>query len=110
MADSSSGQYDLYTFVAEDALKDDKPFPLRCNCGGVVTILPPFEEEFVVCPNCESSIKILVIEGDPGFIVGRNSDGEVTLLPVQGSEKARCMSPEERDRALRQASQSFRDK
>jgi hypothetical protein len=72
--------------------------------------MPPFEEEFVVCPNCESSIKILVIQGDPGFIIGRDSDGEVTLLPVQGSTKARDMSPEDRERALQQAREFARDK
>jgi hypothetical protein len=103
-------KFDLYTFVASDALKQERPFALECNCSGIVTIMPPFEEEFVVCPNCESTIKILAIEGDPGFILGKNGEGEVILIPVQGSDKARNTPPEERARLLEQARESFRDK
>lgn len=33
--------FDLYTFVAGAALETGKPFPLECNCGAVVTIMPP---------------------------------------------------------------------
>ena len=56
-------QFDLYTFVAGAALEKGVPFQLECNCGGVVTIMPPFQDEYVVCPRCESNIKMLVIEG-----------------------------------------------
>ncbi len=64
-----------------------QPFPLECNCGSVVTIMPPFQDEFVVCSRCESRIRMLVIEGDPGYIIGADPDGSPTLLPVQGSSK-----------------------
>jgi len=84
---SKQKRYDLYTFVAEAALKKGKPFQLGCNCGGIVTIMPPFQDEYVICPRCESRIRMLVIEGDPGYIIGRTSDGKPTLLPVQGSAK-----------------------
>ena len=77
--------YDLHTFVAGAALEGGKPFHLHCNCEGIVTIMPPFEEEYVVCPRCEASIRMLVIEGDPGYIIGADADGKPTLLPVQGS-------------------------
>jgi hypothetical protein len=30
---------------------------------------------------------MLVIEGDPGYIIGANPDGTPNLLPVQGSSK-----------------------
>jgi hypothetical protein len=100
----------LYTFVAADALKQERPFALECNCSGIVTIMPPFEEEFVVGPNWESTIKILAIEGDPGFTVGKSGAGEVILIPVQGSDKARNTSPVERARLLKEARESFRDK
>jgi len=53
----------------------------------MVTIMPPFQDEYVICPRCESRIKMLVIEGDPGYIIGRTSEGEPILLPVQGSIK-----------------------
>ena len=80
-------QFDLYTFVAGAALEAGKPFPMECNCGGVVTIMPPFQDEYVVCPRCESKIRMLVIEGDPGYIIGADPDGAPKLLPVQGSSK-----------------------
>lgn len=82
-----SDKFDLYTFVAGAALEAGKPFPLQCNCKGVVTIMPPFQDEYVVCPRCESRIKMLVIEGDPGYIIGADPDGTPKLLPVQGSSK-----------------------
>jgi hypothetical protein len=47
--------------------------------------MPPFQDEYVVCPQCESRIRMLVIEGDPGYIIGAESDGSSRLLPVQGS-------------------------
>jgi len=36
-------QYDLYIFVAGAALEKGEPFQIYCNCGGVVTIMPPFQ-------------------------------------------------------------------
>jgi hypothetical protein len=82
-----SEKFGLYTFVAGAALEAGKPFLLQCNCGGVVTILPPFQDEYVVCPRCECRIRMLVIEGDPGYIIGADPDGTPKLLPVQGSSK-----------------------
>lgn len=82
-----SDKFDLYTFVAGAALEAGKPFPVECNCSGVITIMPPFQDEYVVCPCCESKIKMLVIEGDPGYIIGADPDGKPNLLPVQGSSK-----------------------
>lgn len=97
-------QFDLYTFVAGAALESGKAFQLECNCGGVVTIVPPFQDEFVICPRCESRIKILVIEGDPGYIIGAEPDGAPKLLPVQGSSKPHPsqLSPTERETILEQ--------
>jgi hypothetical protein len=77
--------FDLYTFVAGAAVGRGEPFPLTCNCGGVVTVMPPFQEKSIICPVCECSIGILVIEGDPGYIIGRNPNGDPLLIPVQGS-------------------------
>lgn len=76
----------LYTFIAGASIRENIPFPVNCNCGGVITIMPPMQEDKVVCPKCEAIIKMLVIEGDPGYVIGKDSKGAPTLLPVQGSE------------------------
>lgn len=97
-------QFDLYTFVAGVALEAGKPFQLDCNCGGVVTIMPPFQDEYVICARCESKIRMLVIDGDPGYIIGANNDGTPNLLPVQGSSKPHPskLTATERDAILAQ--------
>jgi len=93
--------FDLFTFVAEHGIKKGGPFPIHCNCGAVITIMPPFQEESVICPCCESSIKIMVVEGDPGYVFGWNENGPM-LIPVQGSSKeALELTPEERETLLR---------
>jgi hypothetical protein len=45
---------------------------------------------------------MLVIEGDPGYIIGADPDGTPKLLPVQGSSKPdpSQLSPTERDAIL----------
>lgn len=103
-------QFDLHTFVAEAALETGKPFQLQCNCGGVVTIMPPFQDEYVVCARCESKIRMLVIEGDPGYIIGADPDGTPKLLPVQGSSKPHpaTLSAKERAAILKQVETRFK--
>ena len=99
---------DLYTFVAGAAVERGEPLPITCNCGGVITIMPPLQEELVVCANCESRIKLFLIEGDPGYVFGADSNGEPMLIPVQGSSKEKLdISPEEREKALSEARQRF---
>ncbi len=102
MPGKSKKEYDLYTFVAGAALETGKPFRLECNCGGVVTIMPPFQDEDAVCPRCGAKIRMLVLEGDPGYIIGKGPDGNPTLLPVQGSTQPHPnqLSPKERDAIL----------
>ena len=105
-------QFDLYTFIAGAALEADKPFQLGCNCGGVVTIMPPFQDEYVTCARCESRIRMLVVEGDPGYIIGADPDGAPTLLPVQGSSKPHpsTLSLAERETILSQVQAQLRMK
>jgi hypothetical protein len=90
-------------------LEGSNPFPLEWNCGEVVTIMPPFQDECVVCPRREARIKMLVIEGDPGYIIGADPDGTPKLLPVQGSTKPhrRKLSQAERDAILADVKQRF---
>lgn len=92
---------DLFTFVAEVAVKRGEPLPITCNCGGVITIMPPLQEELIVCAKCESRIKLLVLSGDPGYVFGKAPNDEPMLIPVQGSSKEKLdISPEERKRLL----------
>lgn len=92
---------DLFTFVAEVAVERGDPIAITCNCGSVITIMPPLQEELVVCPACESRIKLLVLSGDPGYVMGRAPNGEPMLIPVQGSSPEKLtISDEERKRLL----------
>jgi len=91
-------EFDLYTFVAGAALEGAKPFPLKCNCGGVVTIMPPFQDEYVVCPKCELRIRMVVLEGDPGYVIGGDGNGNPRLLAVQGSSQPNPAQLSEQER------------
>jgi len=104
--------FDLYAFVAQAAIETGRPFPLECNCGGVVTIMPPFQDEYVICARCESRIKMLVIEGDPGYIIGADPDGTPKLLPVQGSSKPHpnTLSTAEREAILERVKEQLKEK
>lgn len=101
---------DLFAFVAEVAVLSGKPFPITCNCGGLITIMPPLQEEMVVCAQCESRIKLLVLTGDPGYVFGQAPDGEPMLIPVQGSSKEKLeISSEERQRLLDEIKKSWNE-
>jgi hypothetical protein len=92
----------LVTFLSGPALKKGKPFPVRCNCAATITLMPPFEEEQVICPDCEASIKLLVIDGPVGYVYGRDPDGTPRLIHVQGSSSPHpdTLSPERRAELL----------
>jgi hypothetical protein len=99
---------DLFTFVAGVAAERNEPLPITCNCGGLITIMPPIQENVVVCARCESRIKILVLEGDPGYVFGADPNGEPMLIPVQGSSKEKLeISDEERQKALEDVRSRF---
>ncbi len=92
---------DLFTFIAEAAVQRGDPLPIICNCGGVITVMPPLQEELVICAKCESRIKLIVVKGDPGFIVGKAPNGDPMLIPVQGSSSEKLnISPEEQQRIV----------
>lgn len=102
---------DLFTFLAGIAVERGDPIPVTCNCGGLITIMPPLQEELVVCPRCESRIKLLVLSGDPGYVMGRAPNGEPMLIPVQGSSKEKLeLSDEERRNALEKIREHWDDK
>lgn len=93
---------DLFTFLAEIAVDRGNPIPVTCNCGKVITIMPPLQEELVVCPGCELRIKLLVLSGDPGYVIGRAPNGEPMLIPVQGSSPEKLVLSAERRESIMQ--------
>ena len=102
---------DLFTFVAQVAVEAGDPIPISCNCGGIITVMPPLQEELVICAKCESRIKLLVLSGDPGYVVGRAPDGESMLIPVQGSSKEMLqISTRERKEMLERIKREWIDK
>ncbi|SRR5258708_29223437 len=102
---------DLFTFLAGFALERGDPIPITCNCRGMITIMPPLQEELVICPRCESRIKLLVLAGDPGYVMGRAPSGEPMLIPVQGSSKEKLeISDDERRKALEEIRKHWDDK
>lgn len=102
----------VFTFIASDAIKGNNPFPVHCNCGGVITIMSPMQEGQVVCPICKTTIKMLVIEGNPGYVIGQGADGEPTLLPVQGStaKPINMLSKDEREAILKEVKDNIKGK
>jgi len=104
-------EYDLFTFVAGGALREGETFLLRCNCGAGAPITPPLSTEFVVCPDCMAIIKVLVLDGDPGYVIGQGTDGEPILLPVQGSsaKPVSDLTSEERNQIISNIKRQMRD-
>jgi hypothetical protein len=97
------GSPDMYTFIAGNALKSNQTFDVRCNCGGIAPITPPTATDTVICPRCSSSIRIVVLPGDPGYLLGKNpSTGKEFLIYPQGSSAAppSTLSEAERERII----------
>ena len=102
----SQHKFDTHIFIAGAAIRTGQTFHVTCKCGGRIPVTPPLSTSLVVCPGCHSTMKMLVDEGDTGFIIGATPEGQPMLIPVQGSSKSPDdLSPEERDRILKRASQ-----
>ena len=68
--------------------------------------MPPFQDEYVVCPRCEARIKKLVIEGDPGYIIGADPDGAPSFFPPGQFQAAPGkLSAAERDAKIAQVNE-----
>ena len=100
--------YDQYNFVAGDAVAASKPIELQCKCGGLVTVVPPLQQDYATCPKCGLTIGMVVIAGDPGFMVATPPGGKPKLYGVRGSTKPHpdTLSSEERERILAQWEQA----
>jgi len=77
--------YDLHTFIAGAALTVGQTFHVECNCGGTAPITPPLKTEFVICPKCTAKIRVMVLDGDPGYMLGCDPSGKEFLFTAQGS-------------------------
>jgi hypothetical protein len=81
----------LVAFIAGDALKTGKPFFVTCNCGQKIPLPQPLE--FLNCPRCASSIKPIVLEGNPSHVaMGDSKTGPPKPAPVQGFDSTKPKS------------------
>ena len=99
-------QYDplnqeLITFISGKKLSENDGIPIFCNCGCVAILKKGFEGERWRCFGCGSTIKMLALDGDSGYVFGSNPDGSPRLIPVQGNYRE--LTPEEKKKALESA-------
>ncbi len=103
----------LYTMVAGGALEADTVFNVKCNCGGNAPITPNkvagygyakkggamkvVDKLESVCEDCGTTINVLVIEGDPGYVLTSNGGVESLFLP-QGSTSPPVSELSDKDR------------
>lgn len=76
---------EYYTFIAEDAIKNQKTIRITCDCSNILTIDPPIQEQYIFCPNCESKINYIVLQGNPDYMPIQLPNGETTMVDVAGS-------------------------
>jgi hypothetical protein len=78
---------ELTTFISDEAVQRDEGIPIMCNCSFVSLWIPKKGSgiDQMTCWACGSSIRLLGLEGDGGYILGR-VDGEKRLFDVQASK------------------------
>jgi len=79
--------HDLTTFISNEAVQSDEGIPIMCNCSFMSLWIPKRGSaiEHITCWACGSSIRILGLEGDGGYIFGK-VNGKTTLFDVQASK------------------------
>jgi hypothetical protein len=78
---------ELTTFISNEAVQDGEGIPIMCNCSFMSLWIPKRGSgiDRMTCWACGSSIRILGLEGDGGYVFGQ-VDGKTTLLDVQASK------------------------
>lgn len=78
---------ELTTFISDEAVKDGEGIPIMCNCSFMSLWIPKRGSgiDHMTCWACGSSMRILGLEGDGGYVFGQ-VDGKTTLLDVQASK------------------------
>ena len=66
---------------------DGQPIAVHCRCGGVVTIMPPFQEMFVICPACEARLETPLEQGANIPLVNRLPSTGIYRLELGNGEK-----------------------
>jgi hypothetical protein len=74
------------TFVSGKKLAENVGVPIFGNCGCIAVLKKGFKRDSWKRFGCGSTIKMLALKGDPGYVAGLNPDGTPMLIPVQGSE------------------------
>jgi len=96
---------ELTTFISDKAVQSDEGIPIMCNCSFMSLLIPRRGSaiDHMTCWACGSSIRILGLEGDGGYILGR-VNGEKRLFDVQASKALPSwrLSDAERDGIIRQ--------
>ena len=73
----------LVAYIASDAIEGGKSFLVTCNCGRKIPLPRPLM--VMICPGCMSSIKPIVLGGNPSAIPTKDpATGKERPYPVQG--------------------------
>jgi DNA-directed RNA polymerase subunit RPC12/RpoP len=75
----------LFAFVSGNALKRNKQFPVRCNCGETASYDVSSERYVVLCNKCGSLIGLIAVSGNSKHVSGKGSDGAHCEYPIQGA-------------------------
>lgn len=96
----------LYTFISNKAIQSGDGIPIVCNCTFMSLWIPKRASGVVdrmTCWACGSSIRLLALEGDAGYVIGRVDD-KTTLFDVQASTvvPSSRLSEAERNKIIRE--------
>lgn len=67
-----------YFFITKNHVESQKIINLKCNCGTINYWKPPHDSSALYCKNCGSKFELIVMEGDPGYII--TSNGPVKVI------------------------------
>ena len=100
---------ELTTFISDEAVQNDEGIPIMCNCSFVSLWIPRRGSgiDHMTCWACGSSIRLLGLEGDGGYVFGK-VDGKTKLFDVQASKALPSwrLPDTERDEIIRKFKES----
>lgn len=80
-----------YAFIVSDYKTSGKTYPFSCICGYTNTLKPPYRSSDQYCRKCGSSINLIAIESDSGYIVTNKGLARVigSNAPILSEEEER---------------------